>query len=164
MAAFRCRYCGRFFRPDPRKRGGSSRQKSCGQDRCRRERQRRKWQDWAKRHPDYRKSAGGRNKVKGWAKTYPDYWRRYRAEHPAYAQREKQRMSRRRRQLHRVAKQTVRRNILVEKLLAVKRLQPKSVAKQTVIARRVDALVDVLIWKEGDAKPSLIGSGAATAG
>ena len=157
MAANRCRVCGRYFRPDPRKRGWNK-QRTCGRDSCRREQSRRKYQDWIKRHPGYQ--ASRRLKIRGWAKAYPEYWRQYRVENPAYQERERQRLRRARRNLGRVAKQTVRAQILVEKLRAVKQLGPKSVAKQTVIARRVNALVDVLIWKESVAKQSLIGGRA----
>ena len=153
MAAFRCRYGGRFFRPDPRKRGGN-REKTWGGEGCRREHRRRSNQSWAKRHTDYGKSR--RLKVRGWAKAYPDYWQRYRAGQPAYQERERQRMRSKRNRLRRVAKQAVIGQITVEKLLAVKRIRLKSVAKQAVIARRVDALVDVLIWREAVAKQSLI--------
>lgn len=161
MAAFRCRYCGRFFRPDPRKRGRSP-QKTCGRKTCRRKHKRRSNQSWARRHPGYGK--GRKLKLRAWAKVYPDYWRRYRAAHPAYQEAERRRMRGKRSGLRRVAKQAVIGRITVEKLLAVKRIQPESVAKQAVIARRVDALVDVLIWREAVAKQSLIASGPGVAG
>lgn len=157
MAALRCRYCGRFFRPDARKRG-LSKQKTCGRAPCRRANERRRWREWMGRNPGW--TAGRQGKIRAWSKAYPDYWRRYRAKHPAYREREGLRMRRRRGRLRRVAKQTLRRQILVDKLLAVKRIRPKTVAKQTVIARRVEALVDVLIWNAGVAKPSLMGRGA----
>lgn len=157
MAAFRCRYCGRFFRPDLRKRAGPNRQKTCGRDPCRLVHQRRKKQDWEKRHPGRGKSR--RLKVQAWAKTYPDYWRCYRAGRPLYREREKLRLRRRRARLRRVAKPTVIRETLVEKLLAVKRVGSKSVAKPTVTARRVDALVDALVWRERVAKQKVMAPG-----
>ena len=158
MAAFRCPYCGRFFRPDPRKRGLSP-QRTCGGKACRRKNERRRWREWIRRNPGW--AAGRRPKVRVWSKVYPDYWRRYRAKHAAYREREAARMRRKRAGLRRVAKQTVRRGILVDKLLTVKAMGPKSVAKQTVMARRVEALVDALIWRERVAKQSLMGQGAA---
>jgi len=161
MAVFRCRYCGRFFRPDPRKRGRSP-QKTCGRAACRRTHQRRKYQSWAKRHPDYGKSR--RLKVQAWAKAHPSYWQRYRRLHREYALRDNRRRRQAARRALRSAKQTVISNILVEKLLAVKRIRPKRSAKQTVIARRVDALVDALVWREGSAKQSLIASGPPVSG
>lgn len=157
--AHRCRCCGRFFRPDPRKRKGRNKQRVCGRELCRRTHQRRRKQDWERRHPDRGKSR--RLKVRGWAKGYPDYWRRYRAEHPAYRERERLRQRRQRARLRRVAKPTVTREILVEKLLAVKGPTPGRVANPTVIARRMAALVDVLVWRERVAKPDLMGKGAS---
>jgi hypothetical protein len=161
MAAFRCRCCGRFFRPDPRKRGRSP-QKTCGRRACRREHKRRNNQSWAMRHPGYGKSR--KLKIRAWAKVRPDYWQGYRAVHPDYKERERQRMRSKRSRLRRVAKQAVIGRITVEKLLAVKRIRPESVAKQAVIARRVDALVDVLIWRETVAKQTLIAAGPPVAG
>ncbi|MEK7413929.1 MAG: hypothetical protein AAB263_11495, partial [Planctomycetota bacterium] len=133
MAAFRCRICGRFFRPDPRKRGRSP-QKTCGRVACRRQHKGRNNQSWALRHPGYGKSR--KLKIRAWAKAHPDYWQRYRAGQPAYQERERQRMRSKRKRLRRVAKQAVIGQITVEKLLAVKRIRSKSVAKQAVIARR----------------------------
>ena len=161
MAANRCRVCGQYFRPDPRKRGWNK-QKTCARERCRLIQQRRKYQDWIKRHPGYQ--ASRRLKVRGWAKAYPDYWQRYRRGHPGYVERDNRRRLAAKGRARRSAKQTVRRRILVEKLLAVKALEPERSAKQTVIARRVDALVDVLIWQHGSAKQSVIGPEAGPAG
>jgi hypothetical protein len=160
-ATFRCRYCGRFFRPDPRKRG-RSRQKTCGRQACRQANERRRYAEWIKRHPGYEKTR--RLKRQGWAKGYPGYWRRYRREHPEYRQRDNERRRVVKQRARRAAKQTARREILVEKLLAVKRLRPLRSANQTVIARRVEALVDVLVWRERSAKQSLMGWMASAAG
>jgi hypothetical protein len=161
MAANRCRVCGRYFRPDPRKRGWNK-QRTCGRDSCRQEQSRRKYQDWIKRHPGYQ--ASRRLKVRGWAAAYPNYWRQYRRGHRQYTDRDNQRRLASKKRSQRSAKQTVRRGILVEKLLAVKGFRAGGSAKQTVIARRVDALVDVLIWREGSAKQSLIGGRAGPGG
>ncbi|MFA6318983.1 MAG: hypothetical protein WC943_16355 [Elusimicrobiota bacterium] len=153
MASFRCRYCGRFFRPDPRKRG-KSKQKTCGSQACRRMHQKRKRQDWVKRHPGY--DASRRLKIQGWSKAYPDYWQRYRRAHPDYVEQDNLRRWKAHRKVRCAAKQTVRRQILVEKLLAVKVQRPKTAAKQTVIARRHNALVDLLVWNEQAAKQRVI--------
>ena len=161
MAASRCRYCGRFFRPDARKRG-RSRQKTCGGEPCRRANERRRWREWMGRNPGY--GSGRGQKVRAWSKAYPGYWRRYRAQHPAYREGERLRMRRKRARALRVAKQTVRRKIFVEKLLMVRQIGPKIVAKQTVMARRVDALVEALVWRESVAKQSLIALAPAPGG
>ena len=162
MATPRCRCCGRFFRPDPRKRGGASKQRTCGRKSCRKIQQRRKQQDWIRRHPGYGKTR--RLKIRGWAKAYPDYWRRYRRKNRSYAQRDNQRRRKAKQSALRAAKQTVIREILVDKLLAVKAPLPEKAAKQTVIDRRVDALVDVLVWKARSAKQSLIAAGVGQEG
>ena len=162
MTASRCRCCGRFFRPDPRKRGGASKQRTCGRRACRKTQQRRKYQDWIRRNPGYGKTR--RLKVRGWAKAYPDYWRGYRRKNRSYAQRDNERRRKAKRAALRAAKQTVIREILVEKLLTVKARGPGKAAKQTVIDRRVDALVDVLVWEARSAKQSLIGAGACPGG
>lgn len=161
MAAHRCRYCGRFFRPHPRKRGGSP-QKTCGRDPCRRANERRRLREWIGRNPGYQ--ASRRPKTRAWARAYPDYWRRYRRKHRDYARRDNLRRSAAIRRGRRSAKQTVIREILVEKLLAVKRIRPRCSAKQTVMTRRVDALVDVLVWRERSAKQSVMAGWGPTAG
>lgn len=144
-----CRYCGRKFRPDPRAVGN---QRCCGREPCRRERRRRKWQSWIKRHPDYRKAADQRNKTKAWSKTYPDYWRQYRAANAEYRERERRRMVAKRRRARRVAKQAGIGKIAVGKLRKIESRGPKTVAKQTGIARRLDGVVQFLLWKEAVAK------------
>lgn len=154
MAPFRCRYCGRFFRPDARKRG-KSKQKTCGGKACRQANERRRRRDWIGRHPGY--ESGRRLKQRAWAQAFPSYWRRRRDRDAEYRERERLRMRLKRKRGRRVAKQTVIREILVEKLLAVKRAGRKTVAKQTVMARRVNALVDVLVWKERVAQQRVIG-------
>jgi hypothetical protein len=161
MASFRCRYCGRCFRPDPRKRGRSP-QKTCGREACRRKHQRRKNVEWRKRHPGYGKSRCA--KTRAWAKAYPDYWKRYRSEHPEYARRDNRRRVAAKKRARRSAKQTVISQKLVEKLLAVKEIGPERSAKQTVMARRVEALVEALVWKERAAKQSLIALGPPVVG
>lgn len=157
MATSRCWYCGQFFRPIPQK---GRKQKCCGRAPCRQVHQRRKYQSWIKRHPDYRKTPDQRNKAKDWAKTYPDYWQHYRRSHPSYVRRD----NRRRRQALRLtlmsAKQTEWRHITVDKLRTVKAYEAKNSAKQTVCDPRVEALIDVLIWREASAKQNCIDLGA----
>jgi hypothetical protein len=87
-------------------------------------------------------------KIRGWAKAYPTYWKRYRAEHPDYAERERRRMRRKRRRAVRVAKRDARRLLAVEKLAAIVAATPKTVAKRDACDRRVDKVLDFLIWKE----------------
>jgi hypothetical protein len=159
MARKCCLCCGRWYRPDPR---AARVQKACVRSACRAERRRRKQRSWLKRHPGYGSSRS--LKVRAWAATYPDYWRRYRREHADYVERDNRRRRTSRRQVERAAKQTEIAEIVVEKLRMVRAEGPKSAAKQTGIARRVDALVEVLIWKEIAAKQSGIERRAGGAG
>ncbi|MFH1723662.1 MAG: hypothetical protein ABII00_03460 [Elusimicrobiota bacterium] len=151
-----CLYCHRRFEPDPRT---AAFQKACKREACRRERRRRKWQSWHKRHPDYRKGEPQRNKKKAWAKTYPDYWKAYRAGHGEYRKRERRRMAAKRRRTQRVANPTARRKTSVEKLCRIRARVAPGVAKPTAIARRMGEVVDYLLWKEGVAKPTDIAYG-----
>lgn len=159
MARPRCHCCGQFFKPYPQQ---GARQKTCGQPSCRQIRQRRKYQDWIKRHPWHR--AERKTKVQGWAKAYPDYWRQYRAGHSEYQERERSRMKGKRGRARRVAKQTAWSRIAVEKLRVVRRMGPKTVAKQTAWARRVNGIVDFLWWKETVAKQRPIEAGVGPGG
>ncbi|PCI38462.1 MAG: hypothetical protein COB53_04765 [Elusimicrobia bacterium] len=155
-----CSYCGHSYSPDPRT---AAFQKACPRDVCRRERRRRKWQNWQKRHPDYRKSESSKNKTNAWAKTYPDYWKRYRAEHETYRENEKRRMANKRRKVRCVAKTTARQRVSVEWLLALKGVTGSCVAKPTSTTRRLDALIAYLLWREGVAKTTDMARDPATA-
>lgn len=117
----RCRFCGRWYMPDPRT---AHFQKSCNRKSCRKERRRQKMKDWAARHPDYQTYRNA--KVRDWASAR-NYWKQYRASHPAYVRKDNKRrvLSRKRRKLS---------------------------AKQTAMDRRINGLIDVLIWKEQSAK------------
>ena len=140
MAQARCRYCGRWFHPH------TPEQKGCGQEGCRRARQREKLQSWRKRHPGHGEKF--LPKVRAWAEGYPAYWQRWRAGNMEYREREKLRMRAKRKRARRVAKETGMRQILVEKLRTACKTEPETVANDTGRDRRVDALVEVLIWKE----------------
>ena len=90
--------------------------------------------------------------MRKWAKAYPDYWRHYRQTHPAYVERERiGRRSRRQRQKS-AAKQVLMRQIAVEKLRSIEAQAPKNAAKQVLIHRRMNSIVDYLLWKECAAK------------
>jgi hypothetical protein len=136
----RCRICLRRFQ------AGRRTQKICSRRRCQKDRHRRSCLIWHKKHPH--RDQKRRLKVRGWAKAYPNYWRRYRASHPDYAERERRRMWRKRRRALRVAKRDARRVVAVEKLAAIVAETPKNVAKRDACDRRVDKVLDFLIWKE----------------
>lgn len=155
-----CRYCHRQFRPDPRI---GQAQKICSRKVCQRARKRAKLRRWRSLHPDRAQSPAV--KVRAWAKAYPNYWRQYRQGHSAYYQQD---LARRRNVYRRSrfsAKETLIDDISRRKLEALKSLQPPNPsAKETPIHRRVEVVVDYLVWKARSAKESPIDSAAAHGG
>ena len=150
-AQLRCRYCGRWFRPDPRL---GKRQVSCGSPSCRRAHTRGKVALWRRRHPEYVQAA--RPTIQAWAFNYPDYWKHRRKTRPEYARRD----NARRRASHLKAKSaanvTAIADSFVEKLLTVRKIGAENAANVTAILRRTEGLVDALIWKERAAKRNSI--------
>lgn len=147
VASKRCLNCRRRFQPDPR---AARQQRACAREPCRRARRRLKLRSWRKRHPG--SAAPSPAKVRAWAAAYPDYWRQWRAKHPGYREREKRRLRAKRRRGRRVANVTGMAEIAVEKLRGLAAAGPQGVAKETGLSRRVDGVVEFLIWKEGVAK------------
>jgi hypothetical protein len=94
--------------------------------------------------------------MRAWAKTYPDYWRRYRADHPTYARRDNERRRRSRQAVRRAAKPNTIREIAVEKLRDIRSIPLENAAKPNAIVRRVEGLLDFLLWKESAAKANAI--------
>ena len=152
----RCRFCGRWYTPDPRT---AHFQKSCTNKSCRKQRQLQKNRNWAARYPDYHAYRGA--KIREWA-ARTQYWKRYRASHPEYARRDNKRRVLAHKRLKLSAKQTTIRKITVEKLNSIRKSDPVLSAKHTAIDRRVDGLIDLLIWKELSAKQTNIASGAGS--
>ena len=147
MTPKRCRYCGRWFHPH------TSEQKSCPRKECRRAREREKWRNWKKRHPGH--ADKWRPKVRAWAQA-ANYWSCYRRSHPGYVERDNKRRRTARRKACRAANDTGAREILVEKLRTVVAAEPFGAANDTGRDRRVEALVEVLIWKESAANRNRI--------
>ena len=81
MPTKRCLACGTSFLP----RRQSPNQKYCSAPTCQRER-RRRWEQ-AKRHTDSDYRENQRRAQEKWLADHPDYWRNYRADHPAYTER-----------------------------------------------------------------------------
>ncbi len=147
----RCVYCDRRFQPDPRT---AKYQKTCPRQGCRRERERQKLRHWRKLHPD--RAVKWAPKVRAWAKSYPVYWQQWRADpdHRDYRERERRRMRAKRRKACRVANETGMAKVAVEKLRGIQAERPETVANETTMSRRLDAVVEFLLWKEAVAKPS----------
>jgi hypothetical protein len=110
----RCRQCRRRFRPKPQT---AYKQKTCSRKACQRRRHLQGCRIDHKKRPE--RDRKRRQKIRAWAMAFQHYWRHYRAAHPAYRERERQRMARKRRRLRNVAKRDEWRNIAVDKLSAI---------------------------------------------
>lgn len=148
MALPDCRYCRRPFRPDPRI---GEAQKVCGRAACQRERRRATLRLWRVLHPENVKVHAQRGRA--WAKANPDYWRDYRRDHPAYYQQDLFRRRQAYRAVHSSANEIAIADISRRKLAALEALQgPNPSANETSINRRVELVVDYLVWKARSAK------------
>jgi len=107
-------------------------------------------------HPTYGESR--RSKVRAWAAAV-QYWPRYRQAHPEYTERDNRRRRRAYRRSALSAKQITTAAVTRRKLQDLTAMkEPASSAKQIAIDRRVDHVVDFLVWKEHSAKQSSIAS------
>lgn len=152
----RCVFCGCWYEPDCRTAGF---QKSCRNESCRKERIRQKNQKWAFQYPDYNTYRGV--KIRQWA-ARTQYWKRYRAAHPDYVRRDNKRRVSSRKRLKVSAKQTAIGEITVAKLNSIRENEPDLSAKQAAMNRRLNDLIDVLIWKEVSAKQTNIALAAGS--
>lgn len=80
-----CACCGLSFQPVPQ----VPDQTYCSESACQRARRQRWYRQKLATDPDYLDNK--RRTQRGWMDRNPDYWRQYRAEHPDYAQRNRQR-------------------------------------------------------------------------
>ena len=60
----KCKYCGQYFKPDPRV---GERQKTCFRDECKQKRRREAQEEWKKKNPECLKNHY-QDYVKGWRK------------------------------------------------------------------------------------------------
>lgn len=150
MGRKRCHYCGDWYVPDPRT---ALFQRACPKKACRRQRKRAADRRWCQRNPDC--LAARHPKVRQWARDFPQYWKRYRATHPAYRLKERQRM--RRQRVLRVAKQDAIRQNPVGYLADIRSLPLKTVAKQDAIGSQIEGILDYLVAGALVAKPNAIG-------
>ena len=143
-----CRHCRCPFQPDPRI---GEAQKVCSRAVCQRARRRAALRLWRVLHPENVRIHAKRGHA--WAEANPDYWRRYRQEHPAYYQQD---LFRRRGAYWRgrsSAKETLIADVSRRKLAALEALLPPNLsANETSIDRRVELVVDYLVWKARSAK------------
>ena len=145
-----CRYCGRLFRPDPRI---GAAQKVCGREACQSERRRATLRLWRVLHPENVKIHAQRGRA--WAKANPAYWRDYRRDHPVYYQQDlfRRRQAYRKTHARSSANEIAIADISRRKLAALEALLPPNLsANETSIDRRVELVVDYLVWKARSAK------------
>jgi hypothetical protein len=95
-----------------------------------------------------------RGKIRAWAKGYPNYWQRYRRRHLSYRKRDNARRRGAYRRAILSAKRDEWKRNAVERLERIRRMGPgSSSAKRDVCDRRVEKVIDFLVWKEFSAKP-----------
>lgn len=102
---------------------------------------------WRTLHPKH--TAAYRPKVRAWAKAYPDYWRQYRKNNRVYAERDNKRRRRAHREARRAANVTAIASIFRRKLQDLTSLRsPESAANVTLMDRRINGIVDYLVWRD----------------
>lgn len=140
-----CLYCGRQYEPYAR---AVERQKHCGLSQCRRKHKRARDRAWRSQDAEWREAR--QVKVRQWARER-QYWQHWRAKHPEYRRREALRMRRKRAEA--VAKQDVLLSDPVGYLKRIRYGRPMpGVAKQDLLARRLDEVLEYLIVRERVAK------------
>lgn len=152
-----CLICRKAFIPDSR----SPKQNVCSGVECQKERKRRKWRRWAARHRKQR-----RDKLRLWAQAYPHYWRRYRKNNDHYRSQDNVRRKKAHRRRRRAAKQTHFKTLYIERLKCIQAAGDcgKNAAKPTPIQRRINEVLECLIWRENAAKQTHIAAVPAGGG
>lgn len=143
----RCVICGKWYKPNART---FLVQVCCGRIKCKIERKARANKSWRARHPDYEKSR--RLKKLAWIKLHPGYWKEYRNTHPSYREMDNRRRKASRKLAQNAARQDAIRESAVEKLQCIPRFEPETAARQDTMDRRVDYVVEYLLWKERAAR------------
>lgn len=145
MSEKRCPYCGLNYEPYAR---AVERQKRCAASECRRKHRRARDRAWRSKDAEWRQAR--QVKVRQWARAR-QYWQGWRSKHPEYRSREALRMRTKRAEA--VAKQDVLRSDPVGYLRQIRygRSMP-GVAKQDLLARRLDEVLEYLIARERVAK------------
>lgn len=141
MSEKRCPYCGQKYEPYAR---AVERQNHCGLAECRRKHKRARDRAWRSKDAEWRQAR--QVKIREWARAR-QYWQRWRAKHPEYRSREAVRMRQKRAEA--VAKQEGLRSDPVGYLKRIRYgSQMPGVAKQDVLARRLDEILEYLIARE----------------
>lgn len=153
----RCLICRKVFTQGRR----NPQQKVCPGIKCQKERKRRKWRRWAAGHRKQR-----RDKLRLWAQAYPHYWRRYRKSNDHYRAQDNARRKKAHRRRRRAAKQTHFKTLYIEKLRSIQAsgTSGKNAAKPTPMQRRINDVLECLIWRESAAKQTHIETVSAGGG
>ena len=154
----RCLVCRAWFAPRPQ----NPNQAACSKAPCQKRRRRNACAIWRKRNPTYDHSRDGKKRV--WANEFPNDWRQYRAEHPDYCRRDNARRAQAYRDVSFSANQDAWRQMTVERLQGLQATVVSSSANQEACHRRVDAVIDFLVWKELSANRNAIAMPATGTG
>jgi hypothetical protein len=138
----RCAHCRQWFKPYPPKR---DKQTFCSRGGCQRERHRQACRAFYRDDP--RCDDQRREKIRAWARKR-GYWRWYRQTHPGYRMRDNARRRSSRQTAGRAAKRDAWKGMAVEKLRDIQNQGSEFAAKRDACDRRVDQLLDYLVWKE----------------
>ena len=153
-----CGVCRGWYRPDPRTRGF---QKVCAELACRRARKQQADAQWRSKNAGYDASRAA--KKRAWAKDYPDYWRCYRAEHPAYTERNREQTRERKRRscLWFANQDAIQRDPVgyLEGLGGSPRF-----ANQDAMGRSIEGILTYLRVRAGFANPNAIAPGVSGSG
>ena len=138
----RCAFCHRWYAPDPRTR---KHQLACSDPACGKLRHAQADRSWRIKHPG-RPNETWKLKVRAWARNYPYYWRQYRKAHPEYVMRDNRRRVLAAKKARAFRKTDAIRQISVEKIRSIPEMDVGCSAKTDAIVRRVDGIVDYLLW------------------
>lgn len=145
----RCAFCHRWYKPDPRTR---KHQLACKKIACRKRRHAAADRSLRIKRP----RPPGDNwklKIRAWARNYPYYWRQYRKAHPEYVERDNRRRSLSAKKARAFRKTDAMRQISVEKIRSIRDLGAGCSAKADAIGRRVEGIMDYLLWTVEKAVP-----------
>jgi hypothetical protein len=144
----RCAFCHWWYQPDPRTR---KHQLACKKTACRKLRHAAADRSWRIKHP--RRKQTWKLKVRAWARNYPYYWRQYRKAHPEYVERDNRRRASAAKRARMFRKTDAMRQISIEKIRSIRDLGAGCSAKTDAIDRRVEGIMDYLLWTVEKAVP-----------
>lgn len=113
----KCRYCGEWYTPHPQT---YRRQKACSNRECQAQRGREAVRGWHVNNPTY--DDGREEYLRRWRKNHPRDWKKYRADHPAGSERNRQQQGKRDRKRRHLAKRNDWERVHEEKLSRINRL------------------------------------------